>query len=259
MRLPGVVTRILNPGLTEHRAGGYTNAALDALLANATYGTAEATATAAVVSAAGVISSPFAIATVRGTRLFSPPMLVDLARRLMLSGNYVALIDVDRDGQIEIRPAQSFEVAGTSRRRVYELTIQNPTGEPTKRRSASDGVLHIMVNPSSGEPWRGVPPWRAAKLTSDTLAYIERSLSQDSSIPTGALLPVPDGLSTTQAAGVRNALVNGKGVIMVTAKSQERDEMDAIRKGAWDYITKPLVPDVIEDRIRMALTHLRVG
>ncbi len=48
-------------------------------------------------------------------------------------------------------------------------------------------------------------------------------------------------------------------VIMVTAKSQERDEMDAIRRGAWDYITKPLVPNEIEDRIQMALTHLRVG
>ncbi len=44
-------------------------------------------------------------------------------------------------------------------------------------------------------------------------------------------------------------------VIMVTAKSQERHEMDAIKRGAWDYITKPLVPNEVEDRIRMALTH----
>ena len=44
-------------------------------------------------------------------------------------------------------------------------------------------------------------------------------------------------------------------VIMVTAKSQERHEMDALKRGAWDYISKPWAPDEIEDRIRMALTH----
>lgn len=48
-------------------------------------------------------------------------------------------------------------------------------------------------------------------------------------------------------------------VIMVTARSQPRPEMDALKGGAWDYITKPLVPQEIEDRMRMVLTHLRAS
>ena len=45
-------------------------------------------------------------------------------------------------------------------------------------------------------------------------------------------------------------------VIMVTAKGQGNDESQAMRTGAWDYITKPWGPDEVEDRVRMALDYL---
>ncbi len=46
-------------------------------------------------------------------------------------------------------------------------------------------------------------------------------------------------------------------VIIATAKGQERDEREAMRSGAWDYITKPWGVSEVEDRIRMALTYLK--
>ena len=139
--------------------------------------------------------------------------LVDLVRRLMLSGNFVAAIDVDSFGAITLRPAASFKVGGSSRRPIYELELANPGGEPTLRRASSDGVIHIMVNETPGTPWLGRPPWVLAKLTAEGLAAIENSLKMDSSVPSGVLLPIPDGASQLAKNAIANALTRGKGAI----------------------------------------------
>ena len=41
-------------------------------------------------------------------------------------------------------------------------------------------------------------------------------------------------------------------VIMVTAKGQERDELEARATGAWDYITKPWEPGEVESKVMNA-------
>ena len=133
----------------------------------------------------------------------------------MLSGNAVYLIDVDLDGAITLRPASDFKVSGSPRRLSYQLEMATPntTGQPVLRRASSDGVIHVMVNEPPGSPWQGRAPWQCANLSAEALERIERSLKQDSSVPGGMLLPLPDGLSTTAKNHVVNAVIRGQGGI----------------------------------------------
>lgn len=45
-------------------------------------------------------------------------------------------------------------------------------------------------------------------------------------------------------------------VIMLTSSHLPQNELEGVRKGALDYITKPWGPGELEDRIRMGLTYL---
>ena len=197
----------------EHRAG-YTNDAIDALLGQALGSGGQPSATAAVATAVQAISAPFGTAILRGSPTpLSGAFLVDLVRRLMLSGNGLYLIGVGPSGGITLTPASDFKVSGNSSRLSYELELATPSGEPITRRASAEAVIHVLVNTPPGTPWRGRAPWQCAQLTAEALGKIEQSLKADSSIPTGMLLPVPDGVSNAAKNGIRNALLNGKGGI----------------------------------------------
>ena len=106
-----------------------------------------------------------------------------------------------------------------------------------------------MPLPSSR--WDGRPPWALAKLTAEGLAVIERSLRQDSSIPTGQLLPVPDGLGDPAKNGVRNALIKGKGAITpveTTAGGFGQGRLAAPRD---DYVQRRFGPAIPETSLGM--------
>ena len=225
MKLPAVLTRILSPTGPENRAEGYTNAAIDALIGSATGRKPEAVATAAAESAIVRYTSAFAVARVEGGQTLAENtlpggVLADIARRLLTSGNYVAMIDVDQaSGAIELLPASDYEIAGQSaqpRRWSYRLKLPAPgrqAGQDITRTAPSAGVVHILINPTPGAPWRGRSPLALADLSADLLAYLERSLTNDAQVPGGYLLPLPDGSTQSQANQVRNAMQRGKGTI----------------------------------------------
>ena len=49
--------------------------------------------------------------------------------------------------------------------------------------------------PYRSAPWQGVSPLQSAGFTAETLARIEKSLQDDAKVPTGSIMPQPDGVS----------------------------------------------------------------
>ena len=59
----------------------------------------------------------------------------------------------------------------------------------------------------------GVSPLQSAGFTAETLARIEKSLQDDAKVPTGSIMPQPDGVSPTGIAQAKAAVTAGKGAL----------------------------------------------
>ena len=202
----------------ERRQESATNAAIEALLGSATVSRADAGATAAAESIIGMVSRSFMVADLEPADLrgvVTPSVLASAARALLTTGNAAFILEVDADGAMYMAgPAREINVGGRSldrRRWGYRLTFAVPTGEPVIRRRPARGVLHVMTDPSPSAPWSGRSPLTLAGLSASTLANIERSLSHDASIPTGGLMPQPDGVAASAINQVKAAMQTGKG------------------------------------------------
>ena len=140
--------------------------------------------------------------------MITPAFLADLARRLFTSGNAVYEIVINEG--ISLVPASDFEVAGSVGRWVYELETPIPgQSRVARRRVAEDGVVHVRINPSPSEPWRGRAPWQLARVSASTLAYIERSLESEVMVRSAIIIPMPDG-SALQHHGADQERVEGR-------------------------------------------------
>ena len=182
--------RLFKRGPVEHRAN-YSNAAVDSLLTVAAGGSADPTTTASVETAIRALSAPYGLASVMGPAMITPALLADLARRLFTSGNAVYRIQVINE-DLSLVPASSFDVGGSAGRWVYQLDTPIPGQSRLHRQIVpADGVIHVRINASASEPWRGRAPWQLAKVSASTLAYIERSLESDVMVRSAILLPCP--------------------------------------------------------------------
>ena len=205
--------RILHFPKVEHRQS-YTQTAVDAAIAAATGAPIGPDQTTAAVIGIRAIADGFAMARPTALAdLLGPDFLRDVATRLMLTGNYVALINLDQDGGIELIPASTFEVAGRSFQQdtwAYRLELPAPSShEPIKRVVPRAGVVHIKIGAYASRPWLGISP--LAHLGAQALGSIEASLRDDSRVPTGGLLPMPDGISQRTVDAAANAVRTGKG------------------------------------------------
>ena len=178
-------------------------------------GHVDPTATASVETSIRALSSPYGLATVTGPAMITPAFLADLARRLFTSGNAVYEIVINEG--ISLVPASDFEVAGSVGRWVYELETPIPgQSRVARRRVAEDGVVHVRINPSPSEPWRGRAPWQTRQCHQPKrYAQIERSAwewmrhRQDRHDP----MPQPDGASLNAIAQMKAALTRAGRVV----------------------------------------------
>ena len=150
-----IISRLFQRGPTEDRAG-YADAVVQQLIAAATGGTADASATAAAEMVCGLLSRAFSRATV-GPQAFrgsiTPELLSSIARGLGSTGNAVYLVDA-ADGLLTFYPALDWDVAGRTldgARWSYRLKLAVPSGELERTVSAAR-VLHCRVNESPGKP-----------------------------------------------------------------------------------------------------------
>ena len=167
-----LATRIRSALGMEQRAQYYSSGVEEALFSAALTGRSDASQSAAATAAVRAISDPFAVANVTPISLASvlrPAVLVDMARRVLLTGNAVYMLDVDEIGGMSLVPASSLKVTGGYRPSswVYRLELPRPSGEPVTRVITVEGVVHVKVGTKTVEPWRGVSPLRECGLTSE--------------------------------------------------------------------------------------------
>ena len=204
----------------ETRAAGknYTDAALDAALAAAT-GNPQSVAeqTAAAEYGLGLLSRCFAAALIEPSAI--APTLpaqarLDLARRLLIRGEYVAAIEVNQLGNISLLPASFHDVQGGPQESTwrYYLEIPAPT-RPERRNLPAEGVVHVRIGADPAQPWRGCSPLENAGLTARILARLEQRTGEESNASTGYLLPVPDGTPEDSVTALKGDLAALKGKI----------------------------------------------
>ena len=111
------------------------------------------------------------------------------------------------DEDMSLVPASSFDVAGSVGRWVYQLDTPIPGQSRLHRQIVpADGVIHVRINASASEPWRGRAPWQLAKVSASVrLAYIERSLESEVMVRSAIIIPMPDGAAPKTMVQIKNA------------------------------------------------------
>jgi len=86
---------------------------------------------------------------------------------------------------------------------------------------------------------------------------ILRSNDQIAAMLLDLMMPVMDGFQVLQAMREEDLLHNTP-VIVVTAESETEAELKALDAGAWDFIVKPVEPEVARRRLRSAISRREV-
>ena len=183
--------------------------------------------------AAGLWGRTLASATITpdtpATRALTPAVLESIGRSLLDPGEAVYEIVV-ADGAVTLRPASAFVVTGTLDW-TYEITLAGPTGH-VERTLPADAVIHPRYGATTSEPWRGVGPLSAAKLSTILSNILELRLRQEASARVGFLLPVPEVQQALQDD--LNTLEGKTVLVQTTAGAWEGGPTTAAPKGDYD-------------------------
>ena len=181
-----------NTGAQPEYRASYTDAVVDLLLRRAVGSNiVSVDETAAVEFAIGLIARCFAVAELDPPiAAVTPSYLADTARRLLVSGNAVAAIDVSRRRGLTLIPASSFDLGGGPLPDSWQYNLELPG--PTRNESRMlpyASVIHVKANADAAQPWIGISPLTRAGFTSTLVARLEQRMSEESRSRTGYLLP----------------------------------------------------------------------
>ena len=107
---------------------------------------------------------------------------------------------IDTVDGLQLLPAQTHSIDGGPMPSswTYDLTLAGPGELRTLRPVRADGVLHFRYGCDVERPWRGNAPLGVARAVGELLAEVTTYLTQESSKPRGAFLPLPkDGGDNT--------------------------------------------------------------
>ena len=170
----------------------------------------DAAQTAAAEFASGLVGRSLAVALVEpesAARILTPACLMEIGRRLILTGNAVAWIDA-RGSALKLRNSRHFSVVSgdvDARTWLYEMEIAAPTGTLTKR-VRQPGVLHVKINEDRYSPWYGESPLVAAGISAGLLARVESKTAEELRSAVGHLLPVPEGMGEDNQKALQHDL-----------------------------------------------------
>ena len=215
------------PRETRDSTSGYSDV-LVSLLVNQAAGKvsiADLQTSGAVEVAAGVVGRAFASAQVETTNgaiagALSPATLAHIGRALIRAGECVLAIAPSARGNLALIPASAWDIEGGVRRESwqYRLDLGAPNGT-AQMTLPYQGVIHVQYAYAPEQAWVGLSPMEIARQAGRLDAEINEALADESAMPRGAILPLPqqpdDADSTSELETTLGAL---RGKIM-TAES----------------------------------------
>lgn len=184
---------------TRSAGGGYSDAVVQAIEAQAGAKVADASSTAAIEAAAGALSRAFASADVQGPGwvkdAVSPVWLAQAGRSLVREGASLSVVGM-RDGSVTLTPAAFWNFEKGSENDEFEedwfcrATTYGP-GSSTTRLLGRDRVVFVRWGTSPGTRYRGRGPISWASLTARLQGEAERSLADEAAGPLAQILPIP--------------------------------------------------------------------
>ena len=174
----------------------YTDVLAALLLARAEGTASDPGATAALETAAGLVSRAFAVATVSPegarTAALTPPVLASVGRELIRRGEAVFILNV-AGGRVQALPGSHWEVRGGGPPASWWYRVDLPGPDLTETITApGDGVLHFRFASDPRQPWIGIAPLSWASSTGRLSGALEQSLAGEASGPFGHVIPTPD-------------------------------------------------------------------
>ena len=230
--------------------GGYTDAVVSAIEAQASATVADVSSTAAVEAAAGALSRALVSAEVEGPGwvkdAVSPPWLAQVGRSLVREGASLSVVSMAGDGVVELVPAAfwSFENLNPGanegeRESSWQArcTTYGPSTSFT-RIVDRDGMIFVRWGTSPGTRYRGQGPTSWAHLTARLQGEAERSLADEAAGPVAMIVTAPEGEDlgdtedgTDTHAAEKAALKNARGRLAFVETTPLRGR-ERTRRGA---------------------------
>ena len=210
--------------------GGYSDAVVAAIEAQAAQSTANVSSTAAIEAVAGMLSRAFAdaevIAEPWAQAAVSPFWLMQVGRSLIREGASLSVLNMAGSGDLELVPAafwnfERYDSPGGEREDGWQcrVTTYGP-GSSHTRLLGRDRLVYVRWGTSPGTRHRGQGPTSWAALTARLQGEAERSLGDEAAGPLAQLLPVPQdpGDDDDPLAQIRAdiAAARGKAVLVET-------------------------------------------
>ena len=229
-------------------AGGYTEIISRLIESQATGTTQQASATAAMEAAAGLLSRNFASATVDApddiAEAISPRVLAQIGRDLVRVGESLHVIRMS-GGRLRLFPASTWYWQGGADPADWTCTasVYGPSGSSTWRLPQSSVVFLAWGSPTA-RPYHGLGPAAWAAETARLAGNSERSLADEAGGPVAALLPVPEGHDAGsdddddggELAGLRKDIgaARGKALLVETTASGYGEGRGSAPTRDWD-------------------------
>ena len=192
--------------------GGYTDAVVSAIEAQASATVADVSSTAAIEAAAGALSRALVSAEVEGPGwardAVSPPWLAQVGRSLVREGASLSVVTMAGDGVVELVPAafwnfENLNPGAQEGERESSWQARCTTYGPSTsftRIVDRDGMIFVRWGTSPGTRYRGQGPTSWAHLTARLQGEAERSLADEASGPLAQIITANEGedLSDTE-------------------------------------------------------------
>ena len=251
---------------TRSAGGGYSDAVVAAIEAQATAKVADASSTAAIEAAAGALSRAFASAEVQGAGwvrdAVTPVWLGQVGRSLIREGASLSVIGM-ADG-LTLTPAAFWNFEGNAPNAdeheeswMCRTTTYGPSSSHTRLLPRSR-LVFARWGTSPGTRYRGQGPLSYAHLTARLQGEAERMLADEAAGSLAQILAVPqDGGDGSDADPLKMlkadiAAARGKALLLETTSGGWGDKSNSPGVGNNDWRATRLGPQPPEAMVQVA-------